>query len=155
MIFAKLNNSERYATNPLFEKAFSFLKTLDENSEEKRYELDGDKLFAIVMSYDTKPIVADNVVLESHKKYIDIQMVLRGAEGIAWYHTDKLETKMEYDSEKDLIFYERTQEPIARVDVYPGHFCLLYPEDAHSPQLQVGDKIENIKKVVVKVAVER
>ena len=69
-----------------FVESFDFLKTLDPNSEEKRYEL-GNGIYAVIESYSSKPLSEGRI--EAHKKYLDIQMVLSGSEKIGWHKPQK------------------------------------------------------------------
>ena len=48
MILDKLDNHVRIADHPSIRKAFDFLRGLTAQTENKRYYLDGDRLFVIV-----------------------------------------------------------------------------------------------------------
>lgn len=153
MITDTLERWRRYAATPVWEKAFDFLSSLDANSTEGKTLLQGDDLFAIVMSYDTRERSA--AMLESHRKYVDIQAALKEAEGIDWFPRDRLEIKIPYDAEKDAMFYHRPEGAApAHLEMKPGHFVILYPEDAHMCQLIVDGAVRTIKKVVVKVRLD-
>lgn len=152
MIIDKLDNWGHYPFGKAWERAFEFLKSLTPDADEKQYSLMGDDMFARVMSYETRaPEVAK---LESHRKYIDVQTVLVGGEGIEWFLRDGLEADTPYDETKDAEFYRRTSPGPARVDVFPGTFVMLFPHDAHMPALMVEKKTELIKKVVVKIKLD-
>jgi len=131
--------------NPGFPAAFAFLKeALASPKPVDRYEL-GQGVFALVQSYDTK--AEENCKIEAHKKYIDIQCVLKGRElfGVADLSTQTLyEDKFE---EKDVAFYHGDVDLLTLTD---GDFVIVFPEDAHRPQQGDGSHVE---KVVVKVPV--
>ena len=96
-----------------------------------------------MQSYDSKP--ADACKIEAHRKYIDIQCVLKGRElfGVADLSTQTLyEDKFE---EKDVAFYHGDVDLLTLRD---GDFVIVFPEDAHRPQQGDGSRVE---KVVVKV----
>ena len=158
MIIAKIEDFKQYFPQKAMELAYDFLISLDEGMEEREYELVGRDMFARIMSYETRG--PQNAVLESHIKYMDIQTTIAGAECIAWWHTSALEIDTPYHEGKDVTFYEKTApqsdnpiQPSARVDVYPGTFVALFPEDAHMPQLMLGTGgVSTIKKVVIKVS---
>ena len=146
MIKDKVCYSDLYAgVNPGFPAAFAFLKeAMTAPKEVGRYELGGG-VFALVQSYDSKP--ADACKIEAHKKYIDIQCVLKGRElfGVADLSTQTLyEDKFE---EKDVAFYHGEVDLLTLND---GDFIIVFPEDAHRPQQGDGSHVE---KVVVKVPV--
>jgi len=150
MIIDLLANASQYPMGPGWEKAFDFLANLDANAEEGEYPIDGTKVFARIMSYHTR--TEAEAVLETHEKYADIQTTLIGSEGIRWIPSKHLEIKAPYDTEKDVTFYQHPDTLPARVDNLPGWFTFLLPQDAHMPQLIVGNASQTVKKVVVKVA---
>ena len=146
MIKDKVNYSALYeGVNPGFPAAFAFLKeALASPKEVGRYELGGG-VFALVQSYDTKSV--ENCKIEAHRKYIDIQCVLKGKElfGVADLATQTLyEDKFE---EKDVAFYKGEVDLLTLTD---GDFVVVFPQDAHRPQQGDGSHVE---KVVVKVPV--
>jgi len=131
--------------NPLFPAAFAFLKeAMKEKKEVGRYELEGGA-FALVQSYDSKS--AENCKIEAHKKFIDIQCVLKGKElfGVADLSTQTM-TEDKF-AEKDVAFYKGEVDLLTLTD---GDFVIVFPEDAHRPQQGDGSRVE---KVVVKVPV--
>lgn len=153
MITDTFDRWRRYGSAPVWERAFDFLSSLDANAPEGKTLLQGDDLFAIVMSYDTRERC--DAMLESHRKYVDIQAVLTEAEGIDWFPREGLEVKIPYDAEKDAMFYHRLDGTApAHLEMKPGRFVILYPEDAHMCQLIVDGAIRTIKKVVVKVRLD-
>jgi biofilm protein TabA len=149
MIIDKLENWEHYHFGPAWKLAFDFLKSLTPDSAEKRYTLQGDDIFAHVMSYETKePELAK---LEAHQKYVDIQTVIIGSERFEWFTKNGLEVDVPYNASKDVEFFKRACPGTARVDVLPDTFVMFYPQDAHMPALIVDGKSAFIKKVVVKI----
>ncbi|MBN2329357.1 MAG: YhcH/YjgK/YiaL family protein [Candidatus Omnitrophica bacterium] len=150
MIFDEISYWENYAFGQAWEKAFAFLKSLSPEAEEKEYPIDGDDIFARVMSYETKP--REEADLEAHMKYVDIQTVLSGSEGMEWAPTPQPELKGPYDEDNDIMFFHRSPNPPGRIIVQPGLFAAFFPQDAHMPQLiAAGDKPERVKKVVIKI----
>jgi biofilm protein TabA len=149
MITDTLNNADQYPLGAAWSQAIEFIKTLDSNTPDGKYPLNGETMFAMVMSYETKPPAKAR--FEAHKKYADVQATLDGAEGIAVVDINNLEVSVPYNEVKDLTFFEAPEIVPALVDVYPGSFAFLLPQDVHMPQLQVGEA-RKIKKVVVKIA---
>ena len=146
MIKDNIRNCDLYAgVNPGFPAAFAFLKeAMAQAKEVGRSEL-GNGVFALVQSYDSKS--AENCKIEAHKKYIDIQCVLKGKElfGVADLITQTMyEDKF---AEKDVAFYHGDVDLITLND---GDFIIVFPDDAHRPQQGDGSHVE---KVVVKVPV--
>ena len=152
MIFDTLENSTRYESlNSRFAKAFAFLRSVDGTQELGRHDLDGDACFALVQTYETKPL--EKAKFEAHRKYIDVQFIQSGRETILWapLSTMKDET-MDYSAEKDAALWKLTSDTTP-LHVSAGHFAILWPQDAHAPCIE-WDKPEQVFKVVVKVAVE-
>lgn len=129
--------------------AFDFLLSLPHDAEEKKYPLLGDDLFAIVMRYETR--APEKAEIEAHRKYLDIQAVITGEEGIGWSQIDDLEIDTPYDTAKDAELYKHPKQGLLRVDLFPGDFMALFPHDAHMPSIMTRQGPVLTKKVVVKV----
>ena len=155
MIVDHIDNWKRYSFGPTWELVFSFLEGLTPESEERRYDLDGDDVFAIVMSYPTQQETAANAVLEAHRKYVDIQMALVGSERLALYPAHSLNVKTPYNAERDVEFFTYEKSANIQLGMFPGTFACLLPQDAHMPQLATGNAGVEVKKVVVKIALDR
>jgi len=134
-----------------WERAFEALERVGADDPEVITPLGDDGMYLRVMSYPTRHPEADNTVLESHRDMVDIQMTLQGSERIDWFATESLQAKTPYDAEKDRFLYQRPGPAAASVDVLPGMFVVLFPEDAHMPQLITHRGDAQVKKVVVKV----
>jgi YhcH/YjgK/YiaL family protein len=149
MILDTLANCHLYLSiNERIAKGFDYLRTTDLDSLPcGKHDIDGDTIFALVQEYQTKPIA--ECKLESHKKYIDIQYVIRGEEmmGIT---TQNNQTILEQNLEKDYTFYEGTTSLIR---VSKGMFTIFFPDDLHQPCVQTETVLE-VKKVVIKVMIE-
>ncbi|MGE0088288.1 MAG: YhcH/YjgK/YiaL family protein [Bacteroidales bacterium] len=148
MIYDQISNAEKYfCLHPLFEKAFQYLLKNDFlKIPAGKYQIEQDSLFALVNNYFSKSI--DESFAESHKKYIDIQLVISGKERMGFGLLDDF-THEQYDAEKDL---QKHAGKLNFIDVEKNRFVLFFPNDIHMPGLQV-DKPEEIKKVVIKVAI--
>jgi len=151
MIVDRIEHWREYLEGSAWQAAFAYLEGLTPDAEEGEVKLQGDDIVARVMSYETRGV--EQAVLEAHRTYIDIQTPLDGSEAIEWFPQKGLTVKTPYDAADDVEFYERPGPAPARVDVYPGTFVLLFPGDAHMPQLMTGDRPDMVKKVVVKFSV--
>lgn len=152
MITDTIGNWKLYKFGNAWKKAFDFMATVNENTAEGKYDLDGDDIFAKISSYDTKPKEA--AIIETHKKYADIQILLKGQEFVGWFPLSQIKAKTQYDEAKDAIFYDDNgKAPLASVTLSPGIFALLLPEDGHMPSLSLGPNPVRVKKIVFKVAV--
>lgn len=134
-----------------WEKAFSFLKNSDlAKLELKRYDIDGDNLYASVSEYLSKN--EETTKFEAHKKYIDIQYVISGKEimNIAPMSSVK-EVVTPYDATKDIEFI--TIGKIVNFYATPANFFIFFPDDAHRPGLKDGVNA-TVRKIVIKVKVD-
>ena len=146
MILDSLNNTEKVeCLHPLFKKAFDYVKATDfSKMEDGKYELDGSRLFVSVASLSGKD--KNDAAIETHKKYIDIQLPLLGVEKIGWKPGCELqEVSVPYNEEKDIAFF--VDRPTAYTKIYPGQFAMYFTQDGHAPGIGEG----NIGKVNVKV----
>jgi biofilm protein TabA len=134
-----------------WDKAFIFLKDNDLSKLEiKRYDIDGDNLYAPVSEYITKN--EEDARYEAHRKYIDIQYVISGKEliGVSPLSLQK-EILEPYDATKDVVFLTVTQG--VNFSATPDRFFIFFPGDAHRPGLKDGENSQ-VRKVVVKVKIE-
>ena len=145
MITDSLENIFQY--REISESIKNFLLSLDENSETGHYETDG-KSYANIDVYTTKPF--DECRFEAHKKYIDIQMILRGNERLECTSIEGLEISQKYDKSRDVMFFADGPKPADSIQLEPRKFVLIYPHEAHKPQICIGSPRE-VKKVVVKI----
>ena len=117
---------------------------------------------AIVSSYLTKEVNPKGY--EAHLKYADVQFLVDGAEYIRCCPLEFLEPATEYDAASDCRFYadDLSFRPTeGRGEISPavsfrlggGYFAVVFPDDAHIPQLAAGTPAE-VKKIVMKVPVE-
>ena len=130
----------------MWDKAFAFLKEHDlDQLAPGKYPIDGDEVYAMVTENPTKDM--DQTNWESHRKYVDLQYVIRGKEKIGVAPVAKATVTREYDDAKDLANYKSEGKfYVAR----PGTFFLFFPQNAHRPNVKV-DGSEKDKKIVVKI----
>jgi YhcH/YjgK/YiaL family protein len=150
MIIDLLQHAPLYFNlGPRFAKAFQYLAATDFTKVEVgKYELDGDKLFAIVNEYDTVDPLTEQ--MEAHKKYIDIQYIVSGAERIGHDLLRHHVPTKAYDEDKDFMLLSE-QPPFFSI-LQAGMFAVFFPHDLHMPNIMI-DEPKKVKKVVIKVAV--
>lgn len=148
MIVSNLQNSKRVESlHPLFKKLFDYVKVNDLlHAELGRIEIEGDDLF--INNVNPECVSPDKQVLEVHRDYIDVHILLEGAETIGWKAIEDLtsETKP-YEKEGDCALYSDT--PTTFVNLLPGQFMIVFPEDPHAPVIGEG----KIRKLIAKVRV--
>ncbi|MDR1828749.1 MAG: YhcH/YjgK/YiaL family protein [Methylobacteriaceae bacterium] len=119
--------------------------------ENKRYDVEGDSIFYIVSEGTTKPAAENRP--EAHKRYLDVQFLLEGAEGIG-LAIDEGQFAITEDlfADKDIAFYAKENADEFMIVARPGSFTVLYPTDIHRPMCAVGAP-GKVRKIVGKVAV--
>ena len=76
-------------------------------------------------------------VLEVHRDYVDIHILLEGKERIGWKAIEDVnQLKQAYQKEGDCALY--SDVPTTFVDLLPGQFAIVYPEDPHAPVIGEG-----------------
>ncbi len=148
MIVDLMKNERRYPFGPIWQQAMSFLSSLKPDAEPKRYDIQGQDLYAMISRYETVP---EPDRFESHARYADIHTVLSGSESLAWIPVEGLEVETAYDETKDVGFYRLPAAPLTRVALQPGTFMMLFPGDAHITRLLTGSAPEEVVKVVIKI----
>lgn len=102
-----------------------------------------------VQSYDTKPETACG--LESHREYVDIQIMVSGIEAMDLADVGRLQVRDEYDPERDIMFW-KIPDRMTRMVLNAGSYIILYPEHAHRGAVLTG-KSTHVLKIVGKVKI--
>ncbi len=151
MIIDNIKNCEKYYTvHPSFKAAFEQLKNLTAESEPGRYTVDGDAVFVNMAAYTTKP--HDECKYENHKRYIDIQFCLSGAERIDLIDADKLTVTEDKYADGDIAFFADADAQTS-VTLQAGDFVLIFADEAHRPCMADKNIPSAVAKAVAKVRV--
>ena len=150
MILDSLKNKEQYVSlHPRFKQVFDYIDTHDLAAMELgRHDVDGDNIFVMVQELELRPL--EQARLELHRRYIDIQLLLKGEEELfGWSEkVDCLQAEADFDEQKDVQFF--TDVPQCFYSLKVGQFTILYPEDGHAPMLGEGW----VKKCIFKIAID-
>jgi biofilm protein TabA len=150
MIADTLDNGAAYRDLPGgLRKAIEYARTHDLRAlPDGKHEIDGARLFVLVQSYTTKPEAEAR--LETHKKYLDLQLVLEGREIMYWSPVGALEPDGVYSEERDVAFYKGGVP--GALALAEGGFAVFYPQDAHKPCCQWNGPVK-VRKAVFKILV--
>ena len=141
--------ARQYQLNKMYwDKAFAFLRDHNLDSLPKgKYVIDGDNVTASVSIDPSKDFEKTN--WESHRKFINVQLIISGEEKMGVSPLSKATVTKEYDEKRDAANYD------AEGKFYvagPGEFFIFFPADAHRPNITPdGNKV--VKKIVIKVRV--
>ena len=152
MVIGNINDfSERdfsYSKNLC--KVFAFIKEHDLLSLPLgKTVIDGDEVYVNRQEYVGKKF--EDAKIEGHDKYLDLQLVLKGVEGMGY--VDKRKPGLvatPYDAVKDRTNYEGELDGI--INLSNNFFALVYPNDLHKPCIKVND--EKIQKAVFKIKID-
>lgn len=148
MIYDTLTHAHQYqGLSPRLDQALDFLRRTDFSAlADGRYEIDGDNVFANVMSYTT---LAENPTPENHSRYIDVFYLLEGEEEVAVAPLEEMGQLVEARPEGDIWLH---QGGGVRLPLGGGRFLVLFPGDAHAPSIGPNGPAP-ARKCVVKVMV--
>lgn len=152
MILDTLNNAAQYkgihaGIDQVLEAAKAYTP---DNYPGGRVVLDGDNAFLLLNSYETHS--TEKAVFEAHQKYVDVMIMVEGAETIYVKPTDALKhVYKEYDPSIEALLAD-FEEDVTAVRLEAGSFIVLLPQDAHSPACH-ADGPAKVKKIIGKVRI--
>lgn len=149
MIFDSIANIGQYAgVHHRFKQVIEFLNSNDASQlEPGKYEIDGTHLFALVQQYETK--LKDNSIWEAHKKYFDIQYIVKGEELMGHAPIAFTEVTTPYKDDSDYALFAANGSYIL---VPEGYFTFFAPQDVHMPCVAVSEPA-SVKKIVFKLEI--
>ena len=136
-----------------WEAALEFIHRSDlDTLSAGRYELTEKGTYANVQDYRTRL----DGKFEYHKKYIDLQYIVRGGEVCELTPLDNLaeETKP-YSGKGDAGLYRTVADSAAVVsgELHPGSAGIYFPCDGHKPNMSTDGQVRESRKIVVKIPV--
>ena len=150
------------AHNPGFAAAFAYIDDLMRSDSSARQRLDGlapgewkkvelaGGLFAVEQVYETKPR-ADGF-FESHRKYIDVQVIIAGEERMEVIDAAHITVREPYSADRDVILYHDVTDA-SELRLRAGEAAIFFPVDVHMPSLRLHASAVLVRKTVVKVPV--
>ena len=129
MILDTLDAIGKYAgISPNFETAVRWLQETDpEALEPGRTDIDGEKVYAVMSENRLEP---KEPVFEVHRRYADIQIILRGREGFRYGRKGK---ELSGKPENDVWFCEADRQ--VPFELEEGGVTVFLPGEAHAPGL--------------------
>ena len=149
MIIDKIENISIYKNIP--EIAIDFILSLKKETPSLGKHVLSESIYANVETYETK--LLENGKFEAHKDYIDVQILLKGHEQIFIAPQNSLTIFEPYDAKRDIEFYSDNICSFQSIKLDGTNFVMLFPHEAHAPQVSIDEKLENVLKVVVKIKI--
>ena len=123
---------------------------VSEETSPGKYDIDGNNVFYMISEDTTEPLAARRA--EYHARYLDIQIVLKGQEGMTFSTLPHGTPDTDWLAGKDIAFLpEGDQEKT--VVLSEGDFVVFWPGEVHKP-LCAAEAAVQVDKVVVKMLVE-
>ena len=147
---------------PGFEAAFTYIDDLMRVDSSARARLRaiapgasgkvelGGGVFAVEQVYQTKPRAES--FFESHRKFIDVQVVVEGEELMVVIDASRIAVREPYVSERDLITYLEATDA-SELRLRAGDAAIFFPVDVHMPSVRLHAPAVLVRKTVVKVPV--
>ena len=137
--------------SPNWEKALAWLKADSwKDMPQGKTEIDGTNVFATRSSYTSK--LRSECRYESHRRYADIQMIIKGSEIQLACLSDGLNITDPYSEEKDIEFFGGEPKTYNSIILNFPMVAVYFPWDLHMPNIALDDKPSEMERVIFKVA---
>jgi len=148
MIIDKIGNHKQYSKlGKKIALALEYLRNTDfAHMANGRHDIDGNEMYVLISDYLTKD--CSECKIEAHRKYVDVQYVIKGKESVGYAPLDGRPSITEYDDKNDYILFTGD---VSLIELNEGMFAIFYPEDLHMPG--VGKTKSSVRKAVVKVKI--
>lgn len=129
------------------------LKRIDTQENQMARKNLGQGIFALEQIFETKEI--KDCFYESHKQYIDIQIMLEGSEIMQLFDisSDKA-SFLSYDEQTDFCIYDVNSKIVTNLFMTSGDTYVFFPNDGHLGMLK-NNVTSVVKKTVLKIPYER
>ncbi|MBG6240348.1 MAG: YhcH/YjgK/YiaL family protein [Candidatus Symbiopectobacterium sp. Clec_Harlan] len=112
-----------------------------------KHDVDGNNVFVLVSNDSTEAFEQRRA--EYHAKYLDIQIVLNGVEGVTFSNLPAGTPDTDWLADKDIAFLSAGEQEKTFV-MQLGDFVVFFPGEVHKPLCAVGEPAR-VRKAVVKI----
>lgn len=149
MIVGNIHHLQAWLPEEL-RQAIEYIKAnVTETTEKGKHDIDGSRLFYLISEDMTEPFEKRRA--EFHARYLDIQIVLKGQEGMAFSVLPAGTPDTDWLADKDIAFLPEGEQE-KTVILNEGDFVVFYPGEVHKPLCAVGAPAQ-VRKAVVKLRV--
>lgn len=114
-----------------------------------KHDINGNSLFYLVSEDMTQPFAERRA--EYHARYLDIQIIMKGQEGMTFSTLPHGAPDTDWLADKDIAFLPEGEQE-KTVVLSEGDFVVFYPGEVHKPLCAVGTPAK-VRKVVVKMLI--
>ena len=147
MIIGNIHHLQSWLPDALRQAIEHVKAHVSESTPLGKHDIDGNNLFYLI-SEDSTEAQAERRA-EYHARYLDIQIVLRGQEGMTFSTLPAGEPQTDWLVDKDIAFLAEGEQE-KTVILNEGDFVVFYPGEVHKPLCAVGASAK-VRKAVVKV----
>ena len=153
MILDRIENANQYfCMGPQWETALTAIQQYDPAKFVKGEKImldNGVKL----LQFEPTTKAREQVKFEAHRKFADIMFFPAGQEKIAWKPTAELQNiTTEYTEEMEALLATLDDDAV-EIPMKPGMFIVFLPQDAHGPDIAIGEP-GPVRRCVVKVPLD-
>ncbi|MGS3379910.1 YhcH/YjgK/YiaL family protein [Citrobacter amalonaticus] len=149
MIVGNIHHLQSWLPEEL-RQAIEYIKAnVTEATEKGKHEIDGSHLFYLISEDMTEPFEKRRA--EYHARYLDIQIVLKGQEGMTFSVLPAGKPDTDWLADKDIAFLAEGEQEKTLI-LNEGDFVVFYPQEVHKPLCAVGTPAP-VRKAVVKLLV--
>ncbi|EGT3573321.1 YhcH/YjgK/YiaL family protein [Citrobacter sp. ANG330] len=149
MIVGNIHHLQSWLPEEL-RQAIEYIKAnVTETTEKGKHEIDGSRLFYLISEDMTEPFEKRRA--EYHARYLDIQIVLKGQEGMTFSVLPAGKPDTDWLADKDIAFLAEGEQEKTLI-LNEGDFVVFYPQEVHKPLCAVGTPAP-VRKAVVKLLV--
>ncbi|MCZ4676281.1 YhcH/YjgK/YiaL family protein [Citrobacter sedlakii] len=149
MIVGNIHHLQSWLPQELREAIEHIKAHVSETTEKGKHDIDGNRLFYLISEDMTEP--CEKRRAEYHARYLDIQIVLKGQEGMTFSTLPAGTPETDWLAEKDIAFLPEGEQE-KTVILNEGDFVVFYPGEVHKPLCAVGAPAQ-VRKAVVKLLV--
>jgi len=149
MIVGNIHNLQSWLPQELRQAIEHVKAHVSDATPTGKHDIDGNNLFFLVSEDMTQPFEERRA--EYHARYLDIQIVLKGQEGMTFSTLPNGTPDTDWLADKDIAFLPSGEQE-KTVVLSEGDFVVFYPGEVHKPLCAVGTPAQ-VRKVVVKMLV--
>jgi len=147
MIVGNIHHLQSWLPEELRQAIEHIKANVTETTEKGKHEIDGSRLFYLICKDMPEPFEKRRA--EYHARYLDIQIVLKGQEGMTFSVLPAGKPDTDWLADKDIAFLAEGEQEKTLI-LNEGDFVVFYPQEVHKPLCAVGAPAP-VRKAVVKL----